>query len=171
MKKLGLILFSFIILFFSNNKSFSKEGEIIGLAKVIDGDTIKIGAKKIRLFGIDAPEKNQICKKKFLSFSFVNFQKNYNCGQISTNNLKKKIGKEKIKCLYKSRDRYKRYLGTCYIKKVDLNKWMVENGYALAYINIPENMNCKKNLQEKIKWVSGKVLLRPEEWRRIMVKF
>ena len=122
MKKLGLILFSFIILFFSNNKSFSKEGEIIGLAKVIDGDTIKIGAKKIRLFGIDAPEKNQICKKKFLSFSFVNFQKNYNCGQISTNNLKKKIGKEKIKCLYKSRDRYKRYLGTCYIKKVDFLK-------------------------------------------------
>ena len=169
MKKLGLILFSFIILFFSNNKSFSKEGEIIGLAKVIDGDTIKIGAKKIRLFGIDAPEKNQICKKKFLSFSFVNFQKNYNCGQISTNNLKKKIGKEKIKCLYKSRDRYKRYLGTCYIKKVDLNKWMVENGYALAYIKYSRKYELQEKFARENKmgvWQGS--FLRPEEWRRIM---
>ncbi len=169
MRKLGLILFSFIILFFSNNKSFSKEGEIIGLAKVIDGDTIKIGAKKIRLFGIDAPEKNQICKKKFLSFSFVNFQKNYNCGQISTNNLKKKIGKEKIKCLYKSRDRYKRYLGTCYIKKVDLNKWMVENGYALAYIKYSRKYELQEKFARENKmgvWQGS--FLRPEEWRRIM---
>ena len=169
MKKLGLILFSFIILFFSNNKSFSKEGEIIGLAKVIDGDTIKIGAKKIRLFGIDAPEKNQICKKKFLSFSFINFQKDYNCGQISTNNLKKKIGKEKIKCLYKSRDRYKRYLGTCYIKKVDLNKWMVENGYALAYIKYSRKYELQEKFARENKmgvWQGS--FLRPEEWRRIM---
>ena len=169
MKKLGLILFSFIILFFSNNKSFSKEGEIIGLAKVIDGDTIKIGAKKIRLFGIDAPEKNQICKKKFLSFSFINFQKDYNCGQISTNNLKKKIGKEKIKCLYKSRDRYKRYLGTCYIKKVDLNKWMVENGYALAYIKYSRKYELQEKFARENKMgIWQGTFLRPEEWRRIM---
>ena len=169
MKKLGLILFSFIILFSSNNKSFSKEGEIIGLAKVIDGDTIKIGAKNIRLFGIDAPEKNQICKKKFLSFNFINFQKKYNCGQISTNNLKKKIGNEKIKCLYKSRDRYARYLGTCYIKKVDLNKWMVENGYALAYIKYSRKYELQeKSARENKMGVWQGTFLRPEEWRRIM---
>ena len=57
MKKLNLILFSIIILFSLINHSFSKEEEIFGKAHVIDGDTIKIKSKKIRLFGIDAPEK------------------------------------------------------------------------------------------------------------------
>ena len=34
--------------------------------KIIDGDTIIINEKKVRLFGIDAPETNQYCfdKKK-----------------------------------------------------------------------------------------------------------
>ena len=90
MKKLNLILFSLLILFFFNNKSFGEEGVIMGKAKVIDGDSIEINEKKIRLFGIDAPEKKQKCKKKFFSFNFINLQKSYSCGLISSNNLKKK---------------------------------------------------------------------------------
>ena len=51
----------FIILFISCIHLKSQEIEnIIGIAKVIDGDTIKIDSKKIRLFGIDAPEKKTI---------------------------------------------------------------------------------------------------------------
>ena len=61
--KLSLSLFSILILLSLPNLSFSAEKIIIGKAQVIDGDTIKINGKKIRLFGIDAPEKNQICSK------------------------------------------------------------------------------------------------------------
>ena len=57
MKKLSLSLFSFLILFSFTIISFSSEKILLGKAKVIDGDTIKINKKKIRLFGIDAPEK------------------------------------------------------------------------------------------------------------------
>ena len=39
--------------------------EIIGISKVIDGDTIHINNFKIRLEGIDAPEMRQKCKKEF----------------------------------------------------------------------------------------------------------
>ena len=35
--------------------------DLVGIAEVIDGDTIRIDKKKIRLFGIDAPEKKQFC--------------------------------------------------------------------------------------------------------------
>ena len=60
----------FITLFISCIHLKSQEiDNIIGIAKVIDGDTIKIDSKKIRLFGIDAPEKKQFCKKPFLSIS------------------------------------------------------------------------------------------------------
>ena len=36
--------------------------DIIGTATVIDGDTLRIGATTIRLYGIDAPEKRQTCR-------------------------------------------------------------------------------------------------------------
>ena len=42
----------------------AKSEMISGNAKIIDGDTIKIDNKKIRLHGIDAPEIKQLCKKK-----------------------------------------------------------------------------------------------------------
>ena len=33
-----------------------------GIARVIDGDTLEIGGKRIRLHGIDAPERRQSCE-------------------------------------------------------------------------------------------------------------
>ena len=38
--------------------------EIVGIPRVIDGDTVHIDNQKIRLEGIDAPEKKQRCKKE-----------------------------------------------------------------------------------------------------------
>ena len=34
---------------------------ILGEARIVDGDTVDIGEKKIRLHGIDAPETDQLC--------------------------------------------------------------------------------------------------------------
>ena len=87
-----LISICLIFFFLTYNDVKSEEIKIIsGIAKVIDGDTIRIGEKKIRLFGIDAPEKEQQCKKIWLTISFLSFSRNYPCGQISTNKLKSKI--------------------------------------------------------------------------------
>jgi len=65
MQKPSLILFSLLIFLSFTTLSVCNEKVISGKAKVIDGDTIKINKIKIRLFGIDAPEKNQICKINF----------------------------------------------------------------------------------------------------------
>ena len=80
-----------------NTGSISSEKAIYGKAQVIDGDTIKINGKKIRLFGIDAPEKKQICQKIYMSFLIFNFQKDYKCGEKSTLALTNKIKDKKIK--------------------------------------------------------------------------
>tara|TARA_B100000700_G_C14433573_1_gene573755 strand:+ start:65 stop:433 length:369 start_codon:yes stop_codon:yes gene_type:complete len=105
MKKLSLILFSLAIFF--TNISWSKEEKIIsGKARVVDGDTIKINEISIRLYGIDAPEKNQIC----MGLS----GESYNCGLSSTRFLKTLIDNStRVECSYKNLDRYGRIIGKC----------------------------------------------------------
>lgn len=39
----------------------SVEGSIVGVASVVDGDTIEVLGTRIRLHGIDAPESGQFC--------------------------------------------------------------------------------------------------------------
>jgi len=123
-----------IFFFLTYNDVKSEEVKIIsGIAKVTDGDTIRIEGKKIRFFGIDAPEKKQQCKKPWLTISFISFSKDYPCGQISTDKLKKKINNKLLICKWTNKDRYKRYIAECFKDKTNLNAWMVRNGYAVAY--------------------------------------
>ena len=107
--------------------------KISGFAKVVDGDTIKINSKKIRLYGIDAPEKKQKCKKIYLTISFMSFTKDYMCGEVSTQKLIKKINKKKLNFNILDVDRYKRLIGECFKRNINLNSWKVSNGYAVAY--------------------------------------
>ena len=170
MKKLSLSLFSLLIFISLPTFSISGEKIILGKAEIIDGDTIKINKKKIRLFGIDAPEKKQICKKIYISFFIFNFQKDYKCGEESTLALLKKLKDEEVKCiLEKNKDRYKRNIGICYVKNQDINKWMVKNGYALAYKRYSKKYVLDENYARENKmgiWRGS--FTKPEKWRRIM---
>ena len=56
------------ILFFIFTSNILAE-EIIGIPRIVDGDTIHINEYKIRLEGIDAPEIKQKCKKAKLAKS------------------------------------------------------------------------------------------------------
>ena len=134
-KNLFLVISILLIFFFlTYNDVKSEEIKIISvIAKVTDGDTIRIEGKKIRFFGIDAPEKKQRCKKPWLTISFISFSKDYPCGKISTDKLKKKINDKLLICKWTNKDRYKRYIAECFKDKTNINAWMVRNGYAVAY--------------------------------------
>lgn len=98
--------------------------EIVGRATVIDGDTLKIRSARIRLKGIDAPERDQSCLAQ---------GQLYLCGQFASRALSGKIGPQTVTCKWRTRDQYDRLLGTCYAGGENLNKWMVAQGWALAY--------------------------------------
>tara|TARA_Y100000590_G_scaffold248885_1_gene279659 strand:- start:239 stop:751 length:513 start_codon:yes stop_codon:yes gene_type:complete len=169
MKKLGLSLFSLLLFFSFPTISICSE-KISGKAEIIDGDTIKVDKKKIRLYGIDAPEKEQICKKIYFSFLIFNFQKNYKCGEESTFALSKKLKNKKVKCiLEKNKDKYKRNIGICYIGNQDINKWLVKNGYALAYRRYsPKYISDEEYAKENKLGIWRGTFTKPEKWRRIM---
>ena len=151
-KKLIILIIISIIFFILTYIDVRSENinKITGFAKVIDGDTIKINSKKIRLYGIDAPEKKQKCKKTYLTISFMSFTKDYMCGEVSTQKLIKKINKQKLKCNILDVDRYKRLIGECFKRNINLNSWMVSNGYAVAYRKyskkyVSDEINAKNN--------------------------
>ena len=150
-KLIILIIISSIFFIVTYNDVRSENiNKISGFAKVVDGDTIKINSKKIRLYGIDAPEKKQKCKKTYLTISFMSFTKEYMCGEVSTEKLIKKINKQKLKCNILDVDRYKRLIGECFKKNINLNSWMVSNGYAVAYRKyskkyVSDEINAKNN--------------------------
>ena len=142
--------------------------EIMGFPKVVDGDTIHIKSYKIRLEGIDAPEMKQKCKKPYLQIMFFTFQKDYYCGQISKKKLVQKIGNKSVKCILLGKDRYKRYLGKCLKDKINLNRWMVRNGYAIAYRKYSKLYVLDENFakEEKLGMWKG-TFIKPEKWRKL----
>jgi endonuclease YncB( thermonuclease family) len=42
--------------------------DVYGPAVVTDGDTLKMGSERVRLFGIDAPEGKQSCERDGVSW-------------------------------------------------------------------------------------------------------
>ena len=135
--------------------------EIAGPARVIDGDTIEIAGKRIRLYGIDAPESRQTC---------VRDAKTSRCGQEATWALSNRIGSEIVACDDRGRDRYGRTIAVCRLggsAGPDLNAWMVEQGWALAYRRYSRDYVAAEGAAQAAKrglW-SGS-FEEPWEWRR-----
>jgi endonuclease YncB( thermonuclease family) len=96
-----------------------------GSATVTDGDTIRMGETRIRLEGIDAPEISQTCTRSNGT--------RWRCGKASKAALIEKIGQQTVRCEISGTDRYKRSIGTCFVGKLNLNQWMVQNGWSVAY--------------------------------------
>ena len=164
-------MFIRIIILFLVLLSNSTAEEISGIPKVVDGDTVHINNDKFRLEGIDAPEMRQQCKKESFKISFFigfTFYKDYSCGRVSKEKLITKINTSEIKCISSSKDRYKRYIATCFKGKTNLNQWMVRNGFAIAYRRyskkyVPDEEFAKEN---KLGLWQGK-FMEPEKWRKL----
>jgi endonuclease YncB( thermonuclease family) len=154
------IFITFVSLFFLViSSSFAQTKPIEGRTKVIDGDTLKIGKSRIRLHGIDAPESKQRCKDKKSS--------RYFCGQAATKALRKKIDNRVVQCLSDKKDRYKRYIAICSVDGLNLNRWLVLNGWAVAYRKYSKDYIRAEAIAKSRKtgiW-SGDFIL-PWKWRR-----
>ena len=120
------IIYFLIFSFFLSTILIASEKKI----QVIDGDTIHIGKLKYRFFGIDAPEIKQICEKDNTKIQ---------CGVIAKSVLKKKIADKIPECIVKDKDRYQRLVAECFIGKESLSRFMVREGYAVAYSQYSKN--------------------------------
>jgi endonuclease YncB( thermonuclease family) len=165
--KLLFLIFAFLISGFFAKEELTKEyaqpviGVISGkVVKVSDGDTLTIATDenklvKIRLYGIDSPEKKQ------------------NFGDKAQDFLSQQIKDKYVTVDVIDIDQYKRSVGRVFIDDVDINREMVKEGYAWVYTQyckIPQRAEWER-LQETAKehrkglWNSNNPIA-PWQWRK-----
>ena len=92
----------------------------------IDGDTLRAGGERIRLFGIDAPELRQPC--------YDLSGREWACGRAAKARLASLIAGGDVACDSRGHDRYGRMLGICAAGNVpDVGEVLVQEGYAVDY--------------------------------------
>jgi endonuclease YncB( thermonuclease family) len=133
--------------------------DIVGRASVIDADTIEIHGQRIRLHGIDAPEKGQPC--------FDASGKPYRCGQIAAMALDEFIGASPVACRERDIDRYGRTVATCAVRGVDIEAWLVRNGHAFAYRRYSsDHIAAEQEAKNAKKGIWAGEAQPPWEWRK-----
>lgn len=121
-----------------SNVLVSDKYSIDGIPRIVDGDTLEINGIKIRLFGIDAPERGQICRD--------DSNNGYDCGAKATEQASILISGEVVSCLPRTTDRYGRTVAVCSIAGNDLGKKLVSSGWAVAFERYSRDYISDENL-------------------------
>ena len=148
-----LLTFTFLFLL-----SSVASADLTGTALIVDGDTITISGNKIRLSGIDTPEKNQTCTKASIT---------WRCGYEATETLRGWTYTKEVRCVGDTKDRYGRLIANCFVDGYNLNARLVYEGMALAYRRyskkyVPEEDEAKA--AKRGLWAGEFVA--PWDWRR-----
>ncbi|MGG5807755.1 thermonuclease family protein [Falsiroseomonas sp. CW058] len=126
--------------------------------RVVDGDTLRLGDRTLRLAAIDAPERGQACTDAAGRW--------FDCGAAAAEALSRLVNGRSVVCRVRGRDRFGRGLGSCNAGGVELNAGLVASGWALAYAEDAEMTVLEAQARQAGRglWAGG--FTRPEEWRR-----
>lgn len=92
-----------------------------GTVRVIDGDTISVRQQRIRIAAIDACELGQTGLRN---------GKVWQCGIEGRAFLRRMIDGKHVSCRIIDRDQYRRLVGHCFYKEIDIGLAMVRAGLA-----------------------------------------
>jgi endonuclease YncB( thermonuclease family) len=132
--------------------------DITGVPKIREGDSIAIGATRIRLGGIDAPSTDQLC---------LNTKgERWTCGVAARDELIKHVGTKSWTCHSRTTDRRGRTVARCEVEGEDIQKWMVGSGWALAYTRVSKDYEADEKAAREAKagmWQGA--FIAPWDWR------
>jgi len=93
-------------------------------AAVLDGGTLRLGDRVVRLVGLTVPERGEYCSGTGSAA--------VDCGAAATNALAALVRDTRVECTWKGRDPVGRPLALCSARGVDLNLALVNAGWARA---------------------------------------
>ncbi|OFS89881.1 succinoglycan biosynthesis protein [Stenotrophomonas sp. HMSC10F06] len=120
-----MVVKGLVVLFLVSASFSGVAAELVGRATVTDGDTLTVAKRRIRLWGIDAPESAQQCTGKD--------GRTWPCGRRSAAALDGHLLEKTVRCQPKDTDRYGRVVAECFVQGASVNRWMVRSGWAVAY--------------------------------------
>ena len=138
--------------------SLAQAADITGVPKIREGDQVQIGTSRVRLFGIDAPSVDQLCLN--------NTAERWTCGVAARDELTKHAGTKSWTCHVNSTDRRGRAIARCEVDGEDIQKWMVQNGWALAYDRASHDYDADEAAAREAKagmWQGA--FIAPWDWR------
>lgn len=130
---------------------------LLGPGQVIDGDSLSVGGISVRLFGIDAPEGKQTCDRGGAQWA---------CGEESASQLRMLVGSNLVECRGQGVDTYRRTVAVCRADGFELNKTMVEQGWATAFRKYSQDYvvdEMRAKAERRGIWSSSFTL--PEDYR------
>lgn len=95
-----------------------------GEARASDGDSIRVGADRVRLIGLDAPELDQVCWRPDGT--------EWACGRAARDEMARLLARGSITCQPEGEDRFGRWLARCSVGDQDIGATMVAAGLAIA---------------------------------------
>lgn len=127
---------------------------VTGAAVMIDGDSLRLAGRELRLEGVDAPELDQVCDREGRS---------YGCGREAKWIAEQKLTRGELSCRVSGDDRYGRGLALCAVAGEDLNGALVREGVAVS-----EGLyrNEERLAREAGRGLWAGSFERPAEWRR-----
>ena len=128
------------------------------MPKIREGDQIVIGNSRIRLGGIDAPSVDQLCLN--------NNGERWTCGVAARDELIKHVGNKSWTCHVRATDRRGRTVARCDVDGQDIQKWLVSNGWALAYTRVSHDYEADEKAAREAKagmWQGA--FIAPWDWR------
>ena len=143
----------------ASGANFELSGRV-NITKVSDGDSLRSGDLRIRLFGIDAPELKQRCADQNGVL--------WSCGASALYQLKALISKNKdLQCRLRDVDRYGRLVMQCFNGSTDIGAAMVLSGHALAYRHFSDLYIAEEEqAKTALKGIWRGTFTPPWEWRR-----
>ncbi|MGV3650579.1 MAG: thermonuclease family protein [Devosia sp.] len=127
---------------------------IEGLARAADGDSLAIGGERVRLVGLDAPERDQICKD--------GDGMDWACGAEALHRLSALVSARTTLCEGDERDRYGRLLATCTVEGRDIGLVLVAEGLAL---DSGPYGDAERAARADRKGIWGGEFVTPRRWR------
>lgn len=137
--------------------------EIYSAVRVVNGDTLIIQGKYIKLYGIDAPEANQTCANRQ--------GRSYACGKDAALWLRGWLSNYEVACSVMREDAKGNMVGACRLGDYDIGAAIVNAGWAVVAptgreIYGPYEEDAKKNRRGL--W-QGRFYY-PSDWRKMQSK-
>jgi endonuclease YncB( thermonuclease family) len=131
-------------------------GDLTGpVTHVVDGDTLDLAGRRIRLADLDAPERDQTCGRSDGG--------TWSCGRSASAALADATKGKSLTCTARDIDRYHRTVARCRTPEGDLGSLMVSKGLAIGLGGYAAEQTAARAARSGI-WQGDFIM--PAEWRR-----